>query len=72
MKLHTMFCPLEAQLRFELQKKPFTLAGKTVRKDYENGWVSWRIDSPEDAEALLAVLIRQRKGDGKKREVPQW
>lgn len=72
MKLHTMFCPLEAQLRFELQKKPFTLAGKTVRKEYENGWVSWRIDSPADAEALLAMLVRVRKDSQKKREVPQW
>ena len=72
MKMHYMICPLESQLRFELQKKTFTLTGKVVRKVYEQGWVSWHIGSPAEAEALLAMLIRLRNGKEKKREVPQW
>ena len=72
MRQHYMVCPLESQLRLELQNKTFTLMGKFVRKQYEQGWVSWYIGSRAEAQELLAVLIRVRKAEEKKREVPQW
>ena len=69
MRQHYMVCPLESQLRFELQKETFALTGKVVRKVYERGWVGWYIGSRAEAQELLAVLIRVRKAEEDRKSV---